>query len=168
MSRYWEVVVPGTAAQSILKIPGTLVPKPYCGALIFQSGATGAPSISMAFSPHGYDRRLWDIAGERRRVGRKVAQHRGGESAKSAPQRQEPEKADRILRKGRGQHHDRDGADYGAYHAEPALTQRSPKLWLAYDCCGGTGPKRIVELEPECDVKRKADGSPQPEAKQQG
>ena len=107
------------------------------------------------------------IAGERRRVGREVAQHRGGESADAAPQGEEPEKGDPVLRKARGQHHDHDGADHGADHPEPALAQRSAELRLAHDRRGGAGPERIVELEPERDEEGEADGRPQPDAEQQ-
>ena len=70
------------------------------------------------------------IAGERRRVGREVADCGGDESAETAPQGEEPEKGDPILGKARGQDHDHRGADHGADHPEPALAQRSSELGL--------------------------------------
>ena len=63
--------------------------------------------------------------------------------------------------------HDRHGADYRADHSEPALPQRSSELRLAHDRGGGTGPKRAVELEPERDEQREANGSPEPNTEEQ-
>jgi hypothetical protein len=64
----------------------------------------------------GDDRR--SIARERRRVGSEVAEHRGGESADTDPQRKKPERADPVLRESCGQHHDRRCADHGADHRD--------------------------------------------------
>src|SRR5262245_21894993 len=38
---------------------------------------------------------------------------------------------------------------------------------LAYDRDGRAGPRRVVKLKPERDVKREANGSPQPQPKEQ-
>ncbi len=62
-------------------------------------------------------------AGERRRVGREVAQQRGQEAARGAPERQAKEKTNALLREARGQQHDRHRADCSADHEEPALAQ---------------------------------------------
>ena len=113
----------------------------------------------------GDDRRR--VAGQRRRIGREVAQQRGDEGAGGAPQRQADEKADAVLREARGQHDDRDRAHHGADHAEPALAQRGAEVRLADDRRRGAGPVRVVELEPERDVKGKADRGPQAQAEQQ-
>ena len=51
------------------------------------------------------------VAGQCRGIGREVSQKRGDESASGPPQRQPDEKRRAILRKARGQHDDRDGAD---------------------------------------------------------
>jgi hypothetical protein len=80
-------------------------------------------------------------------------QHCGDECAYTAPHGQQPEKSDPILRKERSQHHDHCGADHRADHEEPALAQRRTKMRLTDDRRGQAGPKRLVELEPECDVK---------------
>ena len=113
----------------------------------------------------GDDRR--GVAGERRRIGGEVAQQGGEESADTAPQRQDAEKGDAILRKAPGQHHDCHGAHHGADHAEPPFAQRSAKMRLTDDRRRRAGPKGIVELEPERDVERETDRSPEPQAKQQ-
>jgi hypothetical protein len=106
----------------------------------------------------GNDRR--GIAGERGRVGCEVAEHRSGESAESAPEGKKHQKGNAILRKARGQHHDHCGADRGADHPEPALAQRSSELGLAHNRRGGTGPKGIVELEPERNEESEAHSRP--------
>src|SRR5260370_132118 len=49
----------------------------------------------------------------------------------------------------------------------PALAERGPELGLATKCCGGTRPKRIVELEPECHEQSKAHRRPQSKSEQQ-
>src|SRR5262249_21771283 len=38
---------------------------------------------------------------------------------------------------------------------------------LAYDRGGRAGPRRVVKLKPERDVKREANGSPEPQPKEQ-
>jgi hypothetical protein len=90
------------------------------------------------------------------------------ESADAAPEGQESEIRDPILRKECGQHHDHDGAHDRSDHPEPAFAQRSAELRLAHDCRGGAGPKRIVELEPEGDEQRQTNGSPKAQAKSSG
>ena len=47
------------------------------------------------------------------------------------------------------------------------LAQRGAKLWLTDDGCGDPGPERLVELQIESDVQRKANGSPKPKRKQE-
>jgi uncharacterized membrane protein YccC len=69
-------------------------------------------------------------------------QHGRDEHAETAPQSQEGEVDDPILRKQCGQHHDHRGAHDRAHHTEPALTQRSPELRLAHDRRRGDGPDR--------------------------
>ena len=107
------------------------------------------------------------IAGERGRVGCEVAEHRSGECADAAPEGKKHQKGNAILREARGQHHDHCGADHGADHPEPALTQRSPELQLAHNRRGGTRPKRIVEFEPERNEESEAHRRPEAKCVQQ-
>jgi hypothetical protein len=72
-----------------------------------------------------------------------------------------------ILREACGQYHDRCCADHGADHPEPSLAQRSPELRLTDGRRGGTGPKGVVEFEPERDEESETDGSPQPNAEEE-
>ena len=62
-------------------------------------------------------------AGERRRVGREVAQQRGQEAARGAPERQAEEKTIALLRKARSQKQDSHRAHHSADHAKPTLAQ---------------------------------------------
>ena len=107
------------------------------------------------------------VAGERRRVGREVAQQRGDQAADGAPQGQTEEKRDALLREARGQDDDRYGAHHRADHAEPPLAQRSAEMRLTHQRRGGARPERIVELEPERDVEGEADRSPKAQPEQQ-
>src|SRR5205807_1319374 len=97
----------------------------------------------------------------------KVMQKRGDERARDGPQRQPDEKRSAGLREPCRQNHDRHGADRGADHAVPSFAERSPKLWLTHNRRRGSGPKWIVELEPERDVEGKADRGPEPQTKEQ-
>jgi hypothetical protein len=63
------------------------------------------------------------VTGERCGICRVVAQERGDERARGAPQCQAHEKGAAVLREARGQHDDRYSADHGADHAKPALAQ---------------------------------------------
>ncbi len=105
--------------------------------------------------------------GELRREGKEIAQYCGDKGACGTPQSQAREKSDAVLRETGGQHHDRYPAHDRADHAVPALAQRSAKMGLANQSRGRSGPVRIVELEPERDVKRETDRDPQPQAKEQ-
>jgi hypothetical protein len=106
-------------------------------------------------------------AGKRSRVGRKIAENSGGEGAETAPEREQSEICDAILRKASGQDDNDDCADDGADHPEPAFAQRGAKLRLAHDRGGATRPIRVVELEPERDEQGETDGGPQPNGKEQ-
>jgi len=72
-----------------------------------------------------------------------------------------------VLWEAGGQHHVHESTDDGADHPVPALAQRRAEMRLADDRRRGAGPDRIVELEPECDLERERDRSPQTQPEQQ-
>ena len=105
--------------------------------------------------------------GERRGIGGEVSQQRGHKRARRAPESQTEEKTHTLLRKARGQRHDRHGPDHRADHAEPCLAQRSAEARQTDDGRRCAGPVRIVEFEPERDVHREADRGPQAQTEQE-
>ena len=130
-----------------------------------QKGVVGIHATDCAEQVAGDDRHR--VAGQHRRIGREVAQQHRYERARRAPHCQRAQKGNAVLRKASNQHHAHHCADEGADHPEPALAQRSAELRQADNRRRRARPKRVVELQPERDVKSQRHRRPESQSEQQ-